>query len=152
MVILRNAPYGWGGAVPSPQGVRGLSTTTPEFLRGHPVTHERSSVYRSHRHANSSSCRACVEAVPLFSSFLPLMTFIGLPSARRMLARHLPGSRSNACRKNRLYSMSDTTEIFDGIKIEQKGKRYVAKTFDSLAHIGSKRDEKQGYRLILAHL
>ncbi len=79
--------------------------------------------------------------VTLFSSFLPPMTFTGLPSARRMLARHLPGSRSNVCRTNRLYSMSDTTEIFDGIKIVQKGKRYVAKKFDSLAHIRSKRDE-----------
>jgi hypothetical protein len=57
------------------------------------------------------------------SSFLPRMTFTGLPSARRMQARHLPGSRSSARTTNRLYSISSTADVFDGIKMEQKGKR-----------------------------
>ncbi len=58
--------------------------------------------------------------VTLCSSFLPPMTFTGLPSARRMLARHLPGSCSNARTTNRLYSMSGTTEMFDGIQMKHQ--------------------------------
>src|ERR1700722_7486656 len=42
------------------------------------------------------------------------MIFTGLPSARRMLARHLPGSCSNARTTNRLYSICYSTEILDG--------------------------------------
>jgi hypothetical protein len=37
------------------------------------------------------------------SSFLPLVILIGFPSARRILARHLPGCCSNARTKNCLY-------------------------------------------------
>ena len=49
--------------------------------------------------------------VTVFSSFLPPMTFTGLPSARRMLARHLPGPRSNAFTTNRLYSTATPTKF-----------------------------------------
>jgi hypothetical protein len=42
--------------------MRGPSPKTPEFLHGHSVTCERSSVYRSHSHENSGNCRGRVEA------------------------------------------------------------------------------------------
>jgi hypothetical protein len=43
-----------------------------------------------------------------------------LPSARRMLARHLPGSCSNARTTNRLYSIRHSTEILDGPPMEKQ--------------------------------
>jgi hypothetical protein len=74
MVILRNTPYGRGSAVPS----RRPSPKTPEFLRGHSVTYEHSSVYRSHRHENSGNCRCRVEAGYKLFKFLAAYDLYGL--------------------------------------------------------------------------
>ena len=116
----RTKPRHWHKIYSARRDSRRLSQTTPEFLRGHPVTYERSSVYRNHRHANSGICRACVEAGYSFLKFLAAYDFHRLAVGASNASSPLTGSSLKCLYDKSLVLHSDTNEIFEGIQMEQQ--------------------------------